>query len=164
MYISGPNIFLSYSSNKFRSNSDDIITSLISIPSDIDTSFPLKFVLMYIGDSNIQGNVFLKIQGICIQNGTHLYLNSSDSNSSSPHIIQDISISSVSSKNTLHSSFLSLDISNINPRPSNNNYPFLLISFQRISSHISDTYQGNIYLTQFKSSYINWCSDDHILL
>ena len=134
------------------------------MPIEIDTSFPLKFNLSFIGSTGATGNVNWNLRYTYSAMGTGLYLNPNDTQvNPNPNIKIVSKITSISTNNCDLRETICLDIHHIPANPSSSDKYIFYGTLERDATSITDTYLGNIILAMCDCNYVVWCNGGHLL-
>ena len=151
----------------FAANTLTKIGTFITLPTDIDLSFPIKLNIVYMTPSDSSGNVGLHLHYDYTSDNSVIY----DSSGAAPDIpdsnvykddIVNISISPNSSYKELRSS-LAIDVNhaNINPRPGVGSESIVWLNILR-EADVTDTFPGNFCIINIYGTYVRWSSGTHI--
>jgi hypothetical protein len=124
------------------------------LPKDIDISFPIKFTLSFIGDSDNSGDVIWNIRWISSNIDSNLYRSTLDA----PNTLSDENIKTVTTSIPLNHKDketrqnFTIEINHMNPNPSSKHPDNIWIMIER--DGVADTYDGNITMVQTVPYYI----------
>lgn len=161
LYIS-TSLSIDNKNNVFSSTGYNKIATFFKIPFDCDLSFPIYFNIFLMGDSNIPGNMFLRMTSSHITIGSAIYNNSTDA-PNTPVSGETISSTTkmITGYNKLHQATLSIipcGLEHLNQ----NNPLMTYIQIGRDTNDISDTYVGNIHIAYIECTYTTWCSGKYL--
>lgn len=154
------------STNVFTSNVLTRIGFNFKMPIQIDTGFPIKLNLSFVGDNATAGNVYWTFRYTYSTANSPIYLNLTDSiNNPDTNIItiNKTTIIGANQNNKDLRETIDIDVHAIPGNPSTNiNYIFYG-SLERNANVGSDTYPGNIVMSYMDCNYISWSSGGHLL-
>lgn len=165
LFISS-DIGVNYTTNVFSSGVLTRLGLIVNIPRNMDTSFPLKLSLMFIGDSGTSGNVSWTIRWAFTNSTSNVYHLITSAPTSAPgesNIVQSSTVTTIDT--TIKQNFL-LQFTTLSSNVLTDDINLCWISIERNAapSNTNDTYSGNISLIDIKAFYIIWSNGGHILL
>lgn len=152
--------------NVFTSNNLIRLGFNFKMPIQIDTSFPIKLNLSFVGDNSTSGNVYWTVRYCYCTENDPIYLNITDA-TNNPNVsiltINKTTIINASQNNKDLRQTIDIDVHAIPANPSTNvNYIFYAV-LERNANVGSDTYLGNIIMSYMDCNYISWSGGGHIL-
>ena len=163
----GQNIGMMRPMSRFENDKQDQFAFAEFLPLNIDTSFPIKLDLAFIGDDNTAGNVQFKIRWTTTNSGSPAY--SSAFNAPVTAVDEQykaciVGIPANSANQDFRAEIL-LDIENLHPDTIDNKKDIIWISVERDSrneNNVNDDYPGNVSIIQTAAYYVTWRKGGHL--
>jgi len=152
--------------NIFSSNSLYRIGFNFKMPISIDTSFPIKLNLSFVGDNTNSGDVYWTLKYTYSTENTPIYLTLLDSQNNPNSNILTINKTTTFTNNQNNKDkrdIVNVDVHTIPANPSTNMNYIFYGCLERNGGQGLDTYPGNIILTHIDANYINWSNGGHLL-
>lgn len=160
------NLSLMKYNNVFPYNSLYRVGFNFKMPISIDTSFPIKLNLSFIGNNDSAGVVTWTLRYTYATETTPIYLTLLDSQNNPNSNILTITKNTTftSNQNNMDKrEIFNVDVHTIPANPSTNiNYIFYA-TLERNGGVGTDTYPGDIVLAHIDANYINWSCGGHLL-
>lgn len=131
------------------------------LPFDFDTSYGIKTKWAFFGEGPTGGTVEFVLRWGWTNDGDDIYPSAAAAPTTGPNE-QSITITTpaITVTNQQLTGEIILPFPDISARPVSGNPDIIWITFQRNGS--TDSYTGNIVLTQMEAAYISWCEGGHI--
>jgi hypothetical protein len=160
------NLSLLKYNNIFAYNSFYSIGFNFKMPISIDTSFPIKLNISFIGDNNASGDVYWTLRYTYSTENTPIYLTLLDSqNNPNANILTINKKTSLTTNqnNKDRREIINIDVHTIPANPSSNMNYIFYGCLERNGGQGLDSYPGNIIMTHIDANYINWAYGGHLL-
>lgn len=150
--------------NKFKDNTTDRIGLNEFLPTDLDTSFPVKIKFSIVGDTAATGNVEFIARWNVSNNGSNIYRTTAAAPTSSSGEKSASTIIAMAAADVAYRGEIVVDLAGVNPNPSNGQPDLLWLSIERNATggNTADTYAGNVTIVQMGVYYIKWRDGGHI--
>jgi hypothetical protein len=150
--------------NRFKDNTVDRIGLNEFLPTDLDTSFPVKIKFTIIGDNAGPGDVEFVARWNTSNNGDNIYRATASAPSTSTGEQSTSTIVNISAADTSYRGELVIDLQGVNPNPSDGNPDLIWLTVERdaTGTNANDTYTGNVTVVQMGVYYIKWRDGGHI--
>lgn len=150
--------------NKFKDNTTDRIGLNEFLPTDLDTSFPVKVKFSAVGDTAAAGNVEFIARWNVSNNGSSIYRTTAAAPSSSVGEKSASTVIAMTSADVAYRGEITVDLAGVNPNPSSGQPDLLWLSIERNATggNANDTYVGNVTIVQMGVYYIKWRDGGHI--
>lgn len=162
-----PTLSISPTNNVFADGVLSKIGIRFKMPIEIDTSFPIKFNIGFVGNSASAGDVEWILKYTYTTDDDDMYLNSIDASASTATIITKTKITSIgANKNNKDlRDAINMDIYMIPGNPSTTHKYILFATLERdaTGTNTNDTYPGDIAIHLLDGVYIIWSQGGHIL-
>jgi len=131
------------------------------LPTDLDTSFPLKLELGFIGDHATSGDVDWMLRYVISRTGDTIYhdLNDAPVDHSNVKTVQNTT--SIANPDIDTRQVLLIQLSDYSTNPSDGMKNVLNLSLERTGT--TDTYAGSVYLIVSKCTYVSYIVGTHLL-
>ena len=162
-FFFAPNFSVTKTNDVFSHGSLVRVGFNFKMPIEIDTSFPIKLNIGFVCNNTGSGNVFWTIRYVYSAANSNIYLTSTDSqNHPNPNILTTTMTSPISANQNNQDlrSTISLNVSTFPTSLSSaDKYIFYgVLERNSMSSNMSDTYPGSVFLTDVHVLYSAWCN------
>ena len=161
----GKSLEVGRSLNYFIKGEVDRIGILEPIPSDIDTSNPIKLQLGWSTTSANTGNVRWMFRWSRLADGEAVFGSAADAPATGANEMSTVVLSPApAAKDEFRvEAPVYLDVSALNSRPATGLGDYLLLSIERDSTHADDTYAGHVAMVSLGVQYVAAFSAGHLL-
>ncbi len=149
-------LYLTRLGNGFRDNRIDLTSFNLQLPSDLDTSTKLLFIVKYVVDGAVAGNINWDINWSIVSPGGPVYDNVGDAPIAGPNeqILNLVDAIPTNGEDVERILAFTLDVSNGIPFRSDGSADDLWITIRR--DGVSDTYSGRVSIINMGLRYIRW--------
>jgi hypothetical protein len=150
--------------NRFKDNTVDRIGLNEFLPTDIDTSFPIKIKFTVIGDTGTDGDAEFVARWNFTNAGDAIYRTTTAAPTSSTGEQSNSTIITIEEADTSYRGEIQVSLAGTNPNPSNGQPDLVWLTIERDATggNGNDTYPGNVTVVQMGVYYIKWRDGGHI--
>lgn len=147
--------------NSFLPSVLNSVSFAVTLPRNVDISFPLKLALNYTGSSGA-GNVFWRVRFASSAAGSSVYRNSTDAPAGAADESAVTLTTAVSGSDVVTASVVKFPIK-VNVNAESGNVSTLWLTIERDATNPADTYAGNINVFDMSLWGVTWCDGVHVL-
>ena len=161
------NLSIAKTKNKFGSTNMTRLGICTKLPTNADTSFPIKLNMVFVCDNNTSGDIEWRIRYAVTIDGSNIYHNTTDAPADAAGVLSVTKITSIGTnkKDMDIRETINVDVSTFSANPSDGKDCVLWVSIERDAdvSNTNDTYAGSASLALITSSYVCWNNGNHLL-